>query len=157
PLTVVKDPRTLWSIPLMKSVADELGLRLALIIMLRHPAEVTASRASHYAHTTPRLDAEAQQVRNLAGWTNTVTACESVSRQVPRTFLKYHDLLDDWRAALRQSFSEIGVELPIPDDPHAVDDFIEPGLNRHDAGWQSPPVLPSLREFAEQTWAACVG
>ncbi len=152
PLTVLKDPRTVWSIPLLKAATDELGLRLALIVMLRHPAEVTASRSSHYADNYPSLDADGRLVRDLAGWINTVTTCEQQSRRLPRAFLDYHDLLDDWRGALGKALAEIDVSLTIPDDPHPVDEFIEPGLNRHDGGWQSPPVFEQLRELSERTW-----
>ncbi len=155
PLTVLKDPRTVWSIPLVKSAADELSLQLALVVMLRHPAEVTASRASHYAKNQPGLDDNGRLVRNLAGWISTVTTCEDQSRGLPRTFLRYHDLLDDWRGSLRSALAEVNVPLAIPDDRHPVDDFIEPGLNRHDGGWQSPPVFEGLRELSERTWRAC--
>ncbi len=153
-LTVLKDPRTVWSIPLFESVTEELGLRLALIVMLRHPAEVTASRSSHYARNYPTLDADGRLVRDLAGWINTVTVCEQQSRRLPRAFLDYHDLLDDWRGALGKALAEIDVSLTIPDDPHPVDEFIEPGLNRHDGGWQSVPVFEELRELSERTWQA---
>lgn len=157
-LMVLKDPRVVWSIPTFKSVADDLGLRLAAAVMLRHPAEVVASRLDYYRRPGAALDVAGYQTRDLAGWLNMLTICEQETRELSRSFIPYQDLVTDWRRVLGRALDGVDITLPLPaaGDRHEIDDFLDPGLNRHQEDWsQDSPIPAELRELAERAWALC--
>ena len=70
---VVKDPRTVWFLPLWTEVAAELGAGTATITMLRHPAEVIASAKKSYG------DWQSDASRASA-WINVILETERVTR-----------------------------------------------------------------------------
>ena len=157
-LTVVKDPRTTWTLDLWKQVTDELGVDLVSLTMLRHPAEVIGSRATHYAAGAEAMGAVGYAVRNLAGWTNALPMTEQQTRGWRRTFVRYDDLLTDWRQAVGSALSDLGVEIDqdlTSGDRHPVDDFIDPNLSRHPLTWDDVEVQPELRTVADAVWDAC--
>ena len=53
---VVKDPRTVWFLPLWMRCAAELGAAPAFVTMLRHPAETLASASASYGDLAERRE-----------------------------------------------------------------------------------------------------
>lgn len=156
PWTALKDPRTTWTLDRWVEATDALGMGLAFVVMLRHPAEVLGSRATHYGARTDAAE-DAFAVKNLAGWVNALLMTEQQTRGRRRSFLRYDDLLADWRAAITRVSSELdlGLAIPAPEEPHEVDEFIDPQLSRHRLTWDDVRVLPELAAVADQVWAAC--
>lgn len=157
-LVVLKDPRIVWLLPTFASVADELDLTLAAAVMLRRPNEVIASRLDYYHKPGAALEAIGYQGRDLAGWINQLGTCEQLTRGMPRSFISYDELLTDWRIAVGRALQDLPVDLPLPaaGEHHEVDDFIDPGLNRHQGEWPSgSAILDELRELAERAFGAC--
>jgi hypothetical protein len=60
---VVKDPRSVWTQEVWRDAAEQVGLEIVFISMLRHPAEVVGSRTTYYAK--PRRRRCASVVRDL--------------------------------------------------------------------------------------------
>lgn len=156
PLTVLKDPRTTWTLPLWRDAADDLGVRLAALTMLRHPAEVLGSRATHYRAGLEDLGEEGYAARNLAGWVNAMLMAERGTRGLTRSFVRYDDLLTDWRSALSGPLTDLGVTVAEP-AARAVDRFIDPELSRHRLTWDDLAVPDDLRGVADELWAALTG
>lgn len=154
PWTAVKDPRTTWTLDRWVETTGRLGVDLGFLVMLRHPAEVLGSRATHYGERAG-LDESAFAVKNLAGWVNALLITERQTRGGRRTFLRYDDLLADWRTAMATVSADLGLGLDVPATPHEVDDFIDPQLSRHRLTWEDVDVLPELAEVAEQVWQSC--
>jgi hypothetical protein len=154
--TAVKDPRTTWTLPRWEAATAALGMNLAYVVMLRHPAEVLGSRATHYGARTDAAE-DAFAVKNLAGWINALLTTERSTRGRRRSFLRYDDLLSDWRTAMGRVSAELGLDIPVvPEgEPHPVDEFIDPQLSRHRLTWDDVPVPPELTAVADQVWAAC--
>jgi len=152
PLTVLKDPRTTWTLDLWRDAADDLGVRLASLTMLRHPAEVLGSRATHYKSGLEDLGEEGYAVRNLAGWVNAMLMAERGTRGLTRGFVRYEDLLTDWRAALSDPLTALGADMP-ESGAQAVDDFIDPELSRHRLTWADFTVPHDLRGVADEVWS----
>jgi len=152
-VTVLKDPRTTWTLGLWREAAAAAGVTLSSLVMLRHPAEVLGSRATHYASGLDSMGAETYAVRNLAGWINTMLTAERDSRGLSRYFVTYDGLLSDWRSALSAPLAGLGVSAP-PAGHHAVDDFIDPVLSRHQLDWTDVPMREDVRELADRTWSA---
>jgi len=150
---VVKDPRLLWFADLWLSVANDLNAPTGFVTMLRHPAEVSASRQKYYTKSGVK-DRRADDIARVAGWTNAAFVAEEVSRDHPRVFVRYVDLVDDWRQALTRvgGTLDLSFEPPIGSDFHPVDDFIDPGLHRVQVDWSDTQVPTALRDLAEGAW-----
>jgi hypothetical protein len=146
---VVKDPRISWFLGLWRVAAVRCGAETSTITMLRPPPEVVGSKNAYYGG---RLG----DIGRLAGWTNMMLFTERATRGSARTFVRYHDLLDDWtRTVVR-----VGEELALDDITHAgtgrmqeIHRFVDPQLHRVRASWDDLEVPSGLREIAEATWA----
>ncbi|WKN49394.1 sulfotransferase family protein [Nocardioides sp. Arc9.136] len=162
--SVVKDPQIFWLHRAWRAAADEAGIDLSFVTMLRHPVEVARSRDTAYLVDKDAEHRRIREVSNVAAWCNAAYASERAFRGHPRAFVRYDDLLADWRRALAPLEGALGVDLgaglrsePGPGEPHPVDDFIDVSLNRSRAGWEETSVPPALRDVAERTWRAVNG
>jgi hypothetical protein len=141
---VVKDPRSVWFLPLWNRCAADLGVETSDAIPLRHPAQTLASaRKSYGAWQTDTSRATA--------WINVMLETERCTRGASRAFVRYEDLLADWPREMRR----IGEALALPDlaqEHPGVDEFVDPTLNRSPARWDDLSVLPAVRDMAEDVW-----
>lgn len=140
---VVKDPRSLWFLPLWTEVADELGVEAAFVTMLRPPPETVGSRRTYY-------NRELEDPHGIASWLNLMTGTEHATRGHRRAFVRYHDLLDDWSPALDRLWRRTGLgeTPPTPsEDPGA---FIEPGLRRMRLTWGDLELPERLQTLATE-------
>lgn len=151
---VVKDPRTVWAQELWREMAAEAGRTLVFISMLRHPAEVIGSRTTYYAKSSGGGARRRYETLSVARWLNSSLISERGTRGTPRAFVRYPDLLDDWRPVLRRLRAELGLRYAVDiDGPTPVDDFIDPGLRRHQVRWDELEVPDRLRQLADRVWA----
>ena len=152
PQVVVKDPHAAWLLPLWRTAAEGAGRDLKVLTALRHPAEVVGSQDITWGEGR-RTEAErrVKETSNVAAWTNVALVTEDGSRGAPRAFIRYHDLLADWRGALGVVSDQLGLALPLDED-RGLDDFLDPGMRRSQLTW-ADIVLPDwLRDLAEDTW-----
>lgn len=154
---VVKDPRTAWFIPLWTRIAEARKVRVTFTTMLRHPAEAVGSRTVAWSVSENPERVRSRQIANLAGWVNVNLLNERRTRGRKRAFVRYDDLLSDWRTTM----TSVGQRLKLPYDldpadptPHAVDEFIDPQLRHVQVRWDELDVPRSLSEIAERTWQA---
>jgi hypothetical protein len=157
-MSVVKDPRSVWVPELWKQCGESVGMQVSYLTMLRHPAEVIGSRKTYYASYRPGMDAWNFSVMNLCGWINANLTVERLTRGNPRVWLQYHDLLADWRTCMRGVRDTLGVTFNDDLEPghhHAVDDFIDPTLRRHEPSWEGTGMPSELVDIADRTYAAC--
>jgi hypothetical protein len=123
--------------------------------MLRHPAEVMGSRSTYYRSNRPGISDFQFTVMNLCGWINGNLVIERRTRGDRRVVLGYHDLLEDWRACLsrvRDAFDLTFDDDLVPGHHHRVDDFIEPGLRRHEPSWDGLEVPEDLIGIAQEVF-----
>ncbi len=157
PQVVVKDPRSAWMPGLWAAAAGQAGLQPGFLMMLRHPAETIGSRATYYAKGDEAAVRD-YQVTNMAKWVNASLTTERQTRGRPRVFLRYFDLIEDWRAAMCVVRDDL--DLTFNTDlgsgvQHPVDGFIDPSLRRHRVTWDEMEMPAELRAVAEGTWLAC--
>lgn len=145
---VVKDPRTVWFLPLWTRCAAELGVATSFVTMLRHPAEILASATKSYG-TWQSANSRA------AAWLNVMLETEHATRGTRRAFVRYEDLLNDWSPEI----SRMGRLIDAPalaaiDRASApqVDEFVDPTLHRNRARWEDFDVSPRVRDMAEDVW-----
>ncbi len=131
----------------------DLDVEPAFLTMLRHPAEVSASRHKSYmnADDPPTRDV---QIRRVAGWINSVLTAESMTRGLPRVWLHYSDLLSDWRSALGRVSSQLDLSFdpPVGSAPHPVDEFIDPSLRSVHADRPELDLPVDLHDLGDEVW-----
>jgi len=152
---VVKDPRTVWCQALWADAAADVGLSIRYLSMLRHPAEVLGSRTEYYASGADDARRRYYATCSLGRWINSCVTNERETRTARRTFVRYVDLLDDWRTTMRKVRDDLAItyDSDVADDvTHPVDEFIDPDLRRVQVGWDDVDVPAQLRDIAEQAW-----
>lgn len=154
---VVKDPRTFWLLDVWADVARRHGQQVASLTMLRHPAEVAGSRDLHYLKNADPDVRLARETGNVAGWVNAILLQEEHTRDMPRAYARYTDLITDWRAAMARVRDQLALSFGDDLDAghhHEIDDFIDVDLRRSQLTWDDLDVQPALRDVAEATWQA---
>jgi hypothetical protein len=155
---VIKDPRSVWLHELWIESVDTCGLSISYLTMLRHPTEVAGSRSTYYGTASDERQARDYAISKVAGWINVSLLNERQTRGQSRVYLRYTDLLSDWRTALGGVRDRVGLEFNAdlePGKPNPVDDFISPELHRIRTGWDELDVPAELKQIAEEVWAAC--
>jgi hypothetical protein len=121
-LFAVKDPRSCRLLPIWYAAAAQLGLELRPILMLRHPFEVIAS-------LNYRQPIETDVALSL--WLSHVLAAERSTRAHKRAFVRYEDLLLDWRGTMMAAGRALDINWPKIDDP-TVSNVLSLFVNRGD-------------------------
>ncbi|BCP10878.1 hypothetical protein MINTM020_29760 [Mycobacterium paraintracellulare] len=148
PLVVIKEPRITTLSDLWFEAARRAGFDVASVIAVRHPQEVISSIAKSW-RVSPALAS--------ALWLKCNILAERNSRGVPRVFVDYANLLDDWRREVKRISTELQIDLHTQDED-AIEGFLTPGLHRQrhcgavtdlfGANWIST-VYEALREAAQ--------
>lgn len=102
-LFAIKDPRICRLVPLWREVLKVFGAEPRVVLPLRNPLEVAASLKA--------LNGMAQG-KALLLWLLHVLDAERYTRDLPRSFVDYDDLLRDWRSETRRMFRELELEWP---------------------------------------------
>ncbi len=145
---LVKDPRLSWFLPLWRHCAEEAGASTRFVTMLRHPAAVVESKQRWYGGSQG-------EVGRLAGWVNQTLFTERATRESPRAFVLYEDLLEDWTRAV----ARVGrvLDLAVVRDAPAVairdvHGFVDRGLSRSRPQWGEQRLPATLRAQADEVW-----
>ena len=154
PQVLIKDPRAFWILPVWTKVAADLGADIVTLTMLRHPTEVVRSRDTAYLTEQSPQFRRQRETANVAAWVNAAHLTELATRDVPRAFVAYHDLLADWRSAIGRAGSQLGVDLDVEGGGGSVDDFIDARLNRSAISWDDLAVPPVLQDLGDRAWTA---
>lgn len=155
PQVVVKDPRSVWAQGLWREAARDAGMEIRYVSMLRHPAEVVGSRATYYAGRRDEEQRRRYVTISVARWINGSIISERETRGQARAFVRYNDLLEDWRPVLTRLRDGLGLTYDgdlATGVPSPVDDFIDPSLRRHQVTWDELEVPTELRDVAQQVW-----
>jgi hypothetical protein len=144
---VVKDPRLTWFTGLYRDAAESLGAQFGVVTMLRHPVETTRSRETAYGSSL-------SDISRMTAWVNMMLSVELATRSMPRTLIRYDDLVADWRDALAAADDVVGPGLVAgasADQMAAADELVDPSLRRSTASWDEYEVPDELRRLAQST------
>jgi hypothetical protein len=124
PLFVLKDPRTSRLLPLWRPVLDSLEAAPYAIIMVRNPLEIASS--------LERRDGW-DEYRALVVWLRYLLSAERETRDMPRCFIKYDDLMEDWRATIHSISAQLDIAFPERDPATdcEIDRFVRQDLKHH--------------------------
>jgi hypothetical protein len=117
-LVVIKDLQITALPALWFDAARLAGFDIAVVIAVRHPQEVIASLV--------RLPAE------LSGalWLKYSLLAERHTRALPRVFVEYANLLDDWHREVKRISAALAIDLNTRDEG-AVEEFLTPDLRHY--------------------------
>jgi len=121
PLVVIKDPKITVMSGMWFEAARQAGFDPVAVIAVRHPEE-SAKSVGVVAGSSPEFGA--------ALWLKYSLLAERATRGLPRVFVEYTNLLDNWRREVKR----IGAALPIgldTWDEKAIDEFLSPTLRNH--------------------------
>lgn len=147
---VIKDPRSCWFLGLWRGAAIRARAETSYITMLRPPTEVVGSKQKYYAGAQ-------SEISRTAGWVNVMLHTELSTREAPRAFVRYADLLADWTVpvnALGARLEYAAVQTASPKEIRSVHSFIDPALRRVQITWDDLSIPARLQELAEETWQA---
>jgi hypothetical protein len=150
---VVKEVRAFWVYPLWQRAAAAAGVDLVALTMLRHPAQVVRSNDTAYLTGRPDAVRLQRETTNVAAWVNALLTTERATRSSPRAFVRYVDLVADWRAAVMLASPHLGLDHGDLTGPHPVDDFVSASLNRSADSWDGLAVPTTLRDLADRAWS----
>lgn len=150
----VKDPRLCRLFPLWRSVLEDIGYDISCILVHRNPVDVAASlEARETARVEPSL--------GVLSWTRHLLDAEVASRDMPRVFTRYGDLLSNWSDVVGKMESVFGItwSAKTKSVQTAIAALIDPDLRHHDTDQRTLSQDPLLPELARdvlatfETWA----
>lgn len=127
PLVVIKEPQITVLSGMWFEAARLAGFDVAAAVAVRHPQPVIASsvqraRRQNYVQMSPELAS--------AGWLKYTLLAERDTRGVPRVFVEYDNLMDDWRREVMRVATTLSVDLDAR-APDLVEEFLAPELQHH--------------------------
>ncbi|WP_228000263.1 sulfotransferase family protein [Mycolicibacterium sp. P1-5] len=127
PVVVIKEPKTTTVSGIWFEGARQAGFDVATVIAVRNPDEIIGSlekRAGkqNYVDSSPEL--------TTAWWLKYSLLAERDTRGVPRVFIEYNNLLEDWRREVKRISTALAIDLDAADEA-AVDAFLTPSLRHH--------------------------
>jgi hypothetical protein len=139
PLVVIKDLNITVLSDMWFEAARLVGFDIAAVIAVRHPQEVIASLATLF-RASPELTSALWLKRNLLA--------ERHTRGLPRVFVDYANLLDDWRREMTRISVALAIDLNTRDEG-TIEEFLKHDLRRQR---QSGPVT----DLFGTTWISAV-
>ena len=149
---VVKDPRVGWFLPLWEKAAEQVGADVSFATTLRHPAEAVSSAMTWYG------DWQSPASRAVS-WVNIMLETEHATRGKRRVFVRYDDLLTDWRGQVARTAAAL--DLPqlaslTPEVEAEIDALVDPTLHRQRKSFDDIGVPQLVQQVAEPVWEQLV-
>ncbi len=143
----IKDPRSSRLLPIWIDLLDDMNVRPVAAVTFRNPLAVAESLAKRN-----RLPLNHSC---LAWLRHNLEAIEHTS-EIPRVFISYESLLEDWRravAGLGQAFS-IDLREAIERSSSEIDSFVDPRLSHHSAENHIDELDPRFGHWVERLHGA---
>jgi len=124
PVALIKDPRMCVLAPLWHRALRETGYRPAYVVVVRHPLEVAGSL---------RTQGDMPVERGLALWLDYMQRVEVFieSARADVVYVRYTDLLADWREVMRRIARRLDVPLEVHAHAQDIDRFLEADMRSH--------------------------
>lgn len=137
PLFVVKDPRLCRLMPLWRPMLEARSIDPRIVIPIRHPLDVAASLHRRESFDPPR---------SLQLWLSHVLAAERDTRDLPRCFVTYDQLLADPHDTLARIAARLALTWPTPlhEAAPAITEFLSPDWRHHATQATRLDDLPAL-------------
>lgn len=146
-LLLLKDPRLCLLLDYWLPVLQATSITPAALLVLRDPHEVVASLMQRD---------QCPAAFTAALWLRHMLAAEHATRDCPRSFIRYDELLGDWRTSMARAAAHAGLRWPIAFDAVAMQmqRFLDAGLRHHRSAVASPAPPGSLAALMDQAYRA---
>jgi hypothetical protein len=145
PLVVIKDPRIGLLPGVWFDAARLAGFDVVAVIAVRHPQEVVASLGVK-SRAAPDLSS--------ALWLKYNLLTEKYTRGLPRVFVEYASLLDNWRREVKRISAALPIDLSTWDED-AIDEFLTQDLHhQRDCGPVTEPFGTDWNSTVYETLCA---
>lgn len=143
PLFAVKDPRICRFLPFWLRGLSGLEIEPGIILPLRDPMEVAESLYKRDGMP---------MVEGLLLWLRHTLDAEFTSRGLPRSFVYYDDLLEDWRGVAGRIGSDLDITWPIRAEgaEEAVQNFISSDMKHSTASHDMAEVPAVVGEWVQK-------
>jgi hypothetical protein len=130
-LFVVKDPRICRLLPLWLNVFQEMGIAPHVVIPVRNPIEVTRSLLTRDQSRNELREPKSAQAYLL--WLRSALDVELASRSIPRAFITYDTLLENWQSVVSTIASRVGLSWSRPTEAalSEIEEFLSQRLRHH--------------------------
>ena len=147
PRFVLKDPRMCRFVPFWLHLLESEGIAPMAVLVVRSPMEVARSLAARNG---------CERDLSLLIWLRHVLDAEFHTRGIRRTFVRYEDVLKDWRMVVERISSDLEVpwRFTTPADEAETDRFVNSGLRHYREDLEAQCVAPVLAEWLRRTSAA---
>jgi hypothetical protein len=144
-LFVMKDPRVCRFLPFFLSVLEDMSISPVALFPIRNPLEVAFSLRRRDGFSISK---------SAALWLRHVLDAEFHSRQIPRCFISYENLLKGWRQEMDRASDAIGVKWPVDPGSAAgsIDKFLTAELHHERTESAALERNPDLSFLAAETF-----
>ena len=145
PLFVLKDPRICRLVPFWTEVLGSLKIDFSFAFSVRNPLEIA---------TSLRAAQDVSLNKGLLLWLSHFLQAERDTRPYKRSFLRYEQLLTDWRKTAEQLEKDLGVQLPRATQRGAaeVDAFLQNGLRHQVVSTDELNTRPDISDWIKDTY-----
>jgi glycosyltransferase involved in cell wall biosynthesis len=145
PMIVLKDPRICRFVPYTLSLLADLNVSPVAVLPVRNPLEVALSLRRRDNFAVPK---------SMMLWLRHVLDAEYFSRNLPRYFLPYEGLLENWRHHVDRLAEQTDVAWPDRSDRSGVgiDQFLTTELYHERATWDETKDHGEVLELARHTY-----
>lgn len=144
PTILIKDPRVCVLAPLWHAALERAGYRPVYVVPIRDPLEVAQSLHERGDMSVPE---------GLALWLCYMQRVIEFSAAGAKVaWVRYTDLLDDWRGVITRVGNRLDVDLDIEKNADEVDRFVEPALRRQHSDDGALAAMPA-RDVADDVRA----
>jgi hypothetical protein len=120
PLLIIKEPRIAALSDVWFEASRRRGFALKIVIPVRHPDEAAASLLARDGATFEL---------SSALWLKYNLLAERRSRGLPRVFVEYSNVLNDWRKEITRISEQLSIDFGQADEA-AIDRFLDRALHR---------------------------
>ena len=125
PLAVMKDPRVSNLVSLWRKAMQAEGFAPAFVIMVRDPLEVAQSIAARGGGSIQG---------SMLSWLSHMISVERDTRDLPRVFVSYDALVEDWEGVLAKVRRDLSLPLPVSSDQALeISNFLSRSARHHAA------------------------
>jgi hypothetical protein len=152
PLLIIKDLQITALSEMWFEAARLVGFDVAVVIAVRHPQEVVASLAA-LMRATPELAS--------ALWLKYNLLAERQTRGLPRVFVDYANVLDNWRQEIARISASLAIDLKAQDE-EVIEEFLSqelrhqrhsgPVTERFGADWTSTVYETIRAATRDESW-----
>jgi glycosyltransferase involved in cell wall biosynthesis len=145
PMIVLKDPRICRFVPYTLSLLADLNVSPVAVLPVRNPLEVALSLQRRDNFAVPK---------SVMLWLRHVLDAEYFSRSLPRYFLPYEGLLQNWRHHVDRLAEQTDIAWPDRSDRSGagIDQFLTTELYHERATWDETKDHGEVLELARHTY-----